>query len=56
MIKVRKENIKESISILLKGTYAGIMIGIGGTIYLSVSNQVVGAILFCNRASYNMCL
>ena len=46
MIKVRKENIKESISILLKGTYAGIMIGIGGTIYLSVANQVVGAVLF----------
>ena len=46
MIKIRKENIKESISILLKGIYAGIMIGIGGTIYLSVSNQVVGTILF----------
>lgn len=46
MIKIRKENIKESISILLKGIYAGIMIGIGGTIYLSVSNQIVGAILF----------
>lgn len=46
MIKVRKENIKESISILLKGIYAGIMIGIGGTIYLSIANQVVGAILF----------
>ena len=30
MIKIRKENIiKESISILLKGIYAGIMIGIG---------------------------
>ncbi len=46
MIKIKKENVKESISILLKGIYAGIMIGIGGTIYLSVSNQVVGAILF----------
>ena len=46
MKKIGKENIKESISILLKGIYAGIMIGIGGTIYLSVSNQVVGAILF----------
>ena len=46
MIKIRKENIKENVSILLKGIYAGIMIGIGGTIYLSVSNQVVGAILF----------
>lgn len=46
MIKIRKENIKESISILLKGIYAGIMIGIGGTIYLSIANQIVGAILF----------
>ena len=46
MIKIIKENIKESISILLKGIYAGIMIGIGGTIYLSIANQVVGAILF----------
>lgn len=46
MIKIRKENIKESISILLKGIYAGIMIGIGGTIYLSIANHVVGAILF----------
>lgn len=46
MIKIRKENIKESISVLLKGIYAGIMIGIGGTIYLSIANQVVGAILF----------
>ena len=46
MIKIKKDNIKENINILLKGIYAGIMIGIGGTIYLSVSNQVVGAILF----------
>lgn len=46
MIKIRKENIKESISVLLKGICAGIMIGIGGTIYLSIANQVVGAILF----------
>ena len=43
---IRKEKIKENISVLSKGIYAGIMIGIGGTIYLSVSNQVVGAILF----------
>lgn len=46
MIKIRKENIKENVNILLKGIYAGIMIGIGGTIYLSIANQVVGAILF----------
>ena len=46
MIKIKKDNIKENINILLKGIYAGIMIGIGGSIYLSVSNRVVGAILF----------
>lgn len=46
MIKIKKENIKENVSSLLKGIYAGIMIGIGGTIYLSIANQVVGAILF----------
>ena len=46
MIKIRKENIKDNIIILLKGIYAGIMIAVGGTIYLSIANQVVGAILF----------
>ena len=46
MIKIKKDNIKENINILLKGIYAGIMIGIGGSIYLSVANRVVGAILF----------
>ena len=46
MIKIRKENIKENVIILLKGIYAGIMIAVGGTIYLSIANQVVGAILF----------
>ena len=46
MIKIKKDNIKENINILLKGIYAGIMIGIGGSIYLSVTNRVVGAILF----------
>ena len=46
MIKIRKENIKDNIIILLNGIYAGIMIAVGGTIYLSIANQVVGAILF----------
>ena len=46
MIKIRKENIKENVIILLKGIYAGIMIAVGGTIYLNIANQVVGAILF----------
>ena len=37
---------KKNINSLLKGVYAGAMIGIGGTIYLSMSNTVIGAILF----------
>lgn len=37
---------KKNINSLLKGVYAGAMIGIGGTIYLSMSNPVIGAILF----------
>ena len=45
-IKLNKKNIKENINILIKGIYAGIMIGIGGTIYLSVSNPVIGSIFF----------
>ncbi len=45
-IKFSKKNIKENINILIKGIYAGIMIGIGGTIYLSVSNPVIGSIFF----------
>lgn len=31
---------------LIKSIYAGFMIGLGGTIYLSLENRVVGAILF----------
>lgn len=31
---------------LIKSIYAGFMIGIGGTIYLSIENKIVGAILF----------
>ena len=31
---------------LIKGIYAGIMIGIGGTVYLSVENPVIGSFLF----------
>ena len=37
---------KKNINSLLKGIYAGVMIGMGGTIYLSMSNPVIGAILF----------
>jgi len=31
---------------LIKGIYAGIMIGIGGTVYLAINNHVVGSFLF----------
>lgn len=37
---------KKNIKNLIKGIYAGIMIGIGGTIYLSMSSKVLGAIFF----------
>ncbi|CCZ59818.1 putative membrane protein [Clostridium sp. CAG:710] len=38
--------LKKNINILFKGIYAGMMIGIGGTVYLSVSNSIIGAIFF----------
>ena len=31
---------------LLKGIYAGIMIGIGGTIFLALDNKIAGSFLF----------
>lgn len=37
---------KNNISILIKSILAGIMIGIGGTIFLSLDNKIVGSILF----------
>ena len=37
---------KKVLSYLVKGVLAGIMIGIGGTIYLSLDNKVLGASLF----------
>ena len=37
---------KYNIEILIKSILAGIMIGIGGTIYLSLDNKIVGSILF----------
>lgn len=36
--------LKKNINILFKGIYAGMMIGIGGTVYLSISNSIIGAI------------
>lgn len=37
---------KYNMEILIKSILAGIMIGIGGTIYLSLDNKIVGSILF----------
>ena len=37
---------KKYINYLIKGIFAGIMIGIGGTIYLSIDNKVIGSFLF----------
>lgn len=34
------------LQILVKAIYAGFMIGIGGTVYLSVENKVIGSLLF----------
>lgn len=31
---------------LIKSIYAGFMIGLGGTVYLSLENKIIGAILF----------
>ena len=36
---------KYNIEILIKSILAGIMIGIGGTIYLSLDNKIVGSII-----------
>ena len=37
---------KYNIEVLIKSILAGIMIGIGGSIYLSLDNKIVGSILF----------
>lgn len=36
----------EKIQVFVKSVYAGFMIGIGGIVYLSVENKVVGSLLF----------
>ncbi len=36
----------EKLKLFFKAVYAGFMIGIGGTIYLSVENRVIGSLLF----------
>lgn len=41
-----KRNIKDIIIYLIKSILAGIMIAIGGTIYLSLDNKIIGSIFF----------
>ena len=43
---MKKKSIKKYLDFFIKGIYAGVMIGIGGTIFLSVQNTVIGSFLF----------
>lgn len=36
----------EKLRVLIKAVYAGFMIGIGGIVYLSVENKIIGSFLF----------
>ena len=46
MVVLNKSISKEILNNLLKAILSGIMIGVGGTIYLSLDNKVIGAFLF----------
>lgn len=37
---------KNYLNYLIRGIFAGVMIGIGGTIYLSIDNKIIGSFLF----------
>ena len=41
-----KKKLLEFLNYLIKGVYAGLMIGIAGCVYLSVDNHIVGSFLF----------
>lgn len=43
---MKKKSIKKYLDFFVKGIYAGVMIGIGGTIFLSVQNTIIGSFLF----------
>ena len=43
---MKKKKIKQFLDFFIKGIYAGIMIGVGGTVFLSVSDSVMGSFLF----------
>ena len=42
----------KNINYLIKGIYAGVMIGIGGIAYLSITNKIIGAFIFSIPFSY----
>ena len=44
--KLKNIDYKKHLNNLLKGIFAGIMIGIGGIVFLSLENKIVGALLF----------
>ena len=46
MKRRNKIKFREYLDFLIKGIYAGIMIGIGGTVFLSVKDTVAGSFLF----------
>lgn len=41
-----KKKVIELLNYLIKGIYAGLMIGVSGCVYLSVENHIIGAFLF----------
>ena len=43
---IKNKTLSNILDYFIKGTYAGILIGIGGTVYLSVQNNVAGSFLF----------
>jgi formate/nitrite transporter FocA (FNT family) len=45
-LKMKLKQQKKKIELFINAIYAGIMIGIGGTVYLSVANKMLGAFLF----------
>ena len=46
MKRRNKIKFREYLDFLIKGIYAGVMIGIGGTVFLSVKDTVAGSFLF----------
>lgn len=42
----KRKYLKKYMDFMIKGIYAGLLIGIGGTVYLSIQNNVAGSFLF----------